>query len=96
MKTDPTLPDPVEAAVKAIDSLLTAIEGKPGTGAEAAYRAAIVRHGRELIASGGTKAMRNVLDQVAGQGEDRMWRRTIIHDAWARVPGWYLGAGAAA
>ena len=91
-----TPPDPVEAAAKAIDSLLTALEGKPGVGAEAAYRAAIVRHGCELIASGGTKAMRAVLDQVAGTGPDQNKRRTIIHDAWARVPGWYLGAGAGA
>ena len=91
-----TPPDPVEAAVKAIDSLLAALDTKPSAGAAAAYRAAIVRHGRELIASGGTKAMRAVLDQVAGIGPDQNRRRTIIHDAWARVPGWYLGAGAGA
>lgn len=79
-------PEPIEAATKAIDALLCAIEGNPAAGAVAAYRAAITRHGRNLIEVAGPEALDTVRERVAAlsphAAEDR---REIIGQAWASL-----------
>lgn len=83
MPTHSTL-EPIEAASKAIDALLSAIEGAPSSGAVAAYRAAITRHGRNLIETAGPEALDKVREHVAAlsphAAEDR---RHTITQAWA-------------
>lgn len=85
MPTHSTL-EPVEATAKAIDALLCAIEGRPAAGAVAAYRAAITRHGRNLIETAGHEALDTVRDRVAALSphvaEDR---REIITQAWTEL-----------
>lgn len=83
MPTHSTL-EPVEATTKAIDALLCAIEGNPTAGAVTAYRAAITRHGRNLIETAGPEALDEVRQRVAAlspqAAEDR---RQTIAQAWA-------------
>lgn len=83
MPTHTTL-EPIEATTKALDALLCAIEGNPTAGAVTAYRAAITRHGRNLIEASGPEALDEVLERVTAllphAAEDR---RQIIAKAWA-------------
>ncbi|MFJ7441281.1 hypothetical protein ACIQW5_26965 [Methylorubrum thiocyanatum] len=83
MPTHSTL-EPVEATTKAIDALLCAIEGNPTAGAVTAYRAAITRHGRNLIETAGPEALDEVRQRVTAlsphAAEDR---RQTIAQAWA-------------
>ncbi|CAO4183568.1 hypothetical protein [Methylorubrum aminovorans] len=76
--------EPVEATTKAIDALLCAIEGNPSAGAVAAYRAAITRHGRNLIETAGAEALDEARERIAVlsplAAEER---REIISQAWA-------------
>ncbi|HEV2542937.1 MAG TPA: hypothetical protein VGU70_09300 [Methylobacterium sp.] len=83
MPTHSTL-EPIEATTKALDALLSAIEGVPSSGAVAAYRAAITRHGRNLIETAGPEALDEARERVAAlsphAAEDR---RKTIAQAWA-------------
>lgn len=83
MPTHSTIP-PVEATTKAVDALLCAIEGAPSSGAVAAYRAAITRHGRNLIEAAGPDALDEARERVAAlsplAAQDR---REIVAQAWA-------------
>ncbi|MER2253419.1 hypothetical protein ABS772_26190 [Methylorubrum podarium] len=79
-------PDPIEAATKAIDALLSAINGNPGAGAVAAYRAAITRHGRGLVEAAGPEALDTVRDRVASMAPlAAEGRRATIAAAWGRI-----------
>lgn len=82
MPTHSTL-EPVEATAKAIDALLCAIEGRPAAGAVAAYRAAITRHGRNLIETAGPEALDTVRERVAALSPHAEDRREIVAQAWA-------------
>lgn len=81
-----TTPEPVEATTKAIDALLCAIEGNPTAGAVTVYRAAIARHGRNLIETAGPAALDEARERVAAlsplAAEDR---REIVAQAWAEL-----------
>lgn len=78
--------NPAEAAAKAVDALLTAIDGAPGPCAVAAYRAAIVRHGRDLVDTAGADALRAVLALVAASGGPHAAaRRARLGEAWAAL-----------
>lgn len=83
MPTHTTL-EPVEATAKALDALLSAIEGGPSAGAVAAYRAAITRHGRNLIETAGPDALDEARERAAAlsplAAQDR---REIVAQAWA-------------
>ena len=84
MTTHVTL-DPVETTAKAIDALLTAIDGAPAIGAIAAYRAAITRHGRQLVASVGPSGLNAVLDRLKAEAPDKaaeQERERIVSQAW--------------
>lgn len=78
---------PIEATTKAVDALLCAIEGAPSSGAVTAYRAAIARHGRNLIDAAGPEALEAVRERVVAlaplHAEDRS---AIIAAAWASLP----------
>ena len=78
---------PVEATTKALDALFCAIEGAPSSGAVAAYRAAIARHGRNLIDAAGPEALGAVRERVVAlaplHAEDRS---AILAAAWASLP----------
>ena len=82
MPTHSTL-SPIDATTKALDALLCAIEGRPAAGAIAAYRAAIVRHGRNLVTTVGPSALADVQDRVAAMAPERAQeRREAISAAW--------------
>lgn len=88
MPTHSTLP-PVEAAAKALDALLCAIEGSPPSGAVVAYRAAITRHGRNLMDEAGPSSLSEALARVRTAAPERADdRETVIAQAWADLPGW--------
>ncbi|GJE57746.1 hypothetical protein [Methylobacterium thuringiense] len=77
--------DLIETTAKAIDALLTAIDGAPAIGAVTAYRAAITRHGRQLVASIGPSALDAVLDRIKAEAPDkaaRQDRERIVALAW--------------
>lgn len=83
MPTHSTLP-PAEATAKAVDALLCAIEGAPSSGAVAAYRAAITRHGRNLIATAGPDALDVVRERVAALAPSHADERAeTMACAWA-------------
>lgn len=81
MPTHSTL-EPVEATTKAIDALLCAIEGNPSAGAVAAYRAAITRHGRNLIETAGPEALDEARERIAVLPFAVEERWEIIAQAW--------------
>ncbi|MER2253418.1 hypothetical protein ABS772_26185 [Methylorubrum podarium] len=56
----------IEATAKAVDALLYAIEAAPSSDAVTAYRAAITRHGRNLIDVAGPEALGAVRERVVG------------------------------
>lgn len=79
----PTTLSSVEATTKAVDALLCAIEGAPPSGAVAAYRAAITRHGRNLIEAAGPNALDEARERVAALSPAAQDRREIVAQAWA-------------
>lgn len=86
----PTLsaPDPIETATKAIDALLSAIDGNPAAGAVTAYRAAITRHGRGLIEAAGPEALDTVRDRIAAMAPlAAEARRATMAAAWTGLSG---------
>lgn len=86
----PTTLDPINATVKAIDALLAAIGGNPGSGAVTAYRSAITRHGHNLLDQAGPEALAAVLAKIRAVAPDKAAaeeRERIEIEAWAGFTG---------
>lgn len=82
MPTHTTL-EPVEATAKALDALVSAIEGAPSSGAVAAYRAAITRRGRNMIEASGPDALGEARERAAALSPRAAQdRREIVAPAW--------------
>ncbi len=81
--------DQLAATVRALDAILTAIEGQGGRGpAMSAYRAAIRRQGQTLADAGGSDTMEHVLAQLVALSPRGAEREAIIIGAWAGLPAW--------
>lgn len=84
--------DPLAAAVRALDAILTAIEGQGGRGpAMAAYQAAIRRQGQALAEAGGPEVMEHVLAQLVALSPRGAEREAIVTAAWTGLAGWRTG-----
>ncbi|WP_407530921.1 hypothetical protein [Methylobacterium oryzisoli] len=80
--------DPLAAAVRTLDAILTAIEGQGGSGpAMAPHRAAIRRQGQALVEAGGSEVMRHVLAQLVALSPRGAEREAIVTAALTGLAG---------
>ncbi|GLS45558.1 hypothetical protein [Methylobacterium brachythecii] len=79
----------IEAAAKAISSILDALERDPTDPAAVALRAALRRKGTEIAEAGDGITLQNVHELVCGVGDNRNERRAAELDAaWKGMPQW--------
>lgn len=82
-------PDAIEVAARAVEDLLTSIDGTAAEAVANAYRSALRRKGEEIVQDLGQDALSIIGQRAASTRPDReLKRRMILVGVWHGLPGY--------